>query len=305
MKISFPNPTLSPPSLLQRRTITLNIETQSVRLLLAKGHKVLAWSEAPLEPGLVKEGVIADPEAVGLVLKGLLDSQRVLGGRLIASVTGIRSITRMLELPPMSPEMMEAAVVREAKREMPVPMEDIYLSWQTLGASNEHQRVFALGVPHDILDPLLKAIAVTKRRAHAVDIKPLALARAINRRGAVVADLEPDSADIVVVAEGIPAIMRTVVSRSEEADSKDRVDRFCGELARTIKFYNETHRQEPLAPATPIFLTGSLAAEAAEAEPLEALAQYPIQPTTPPLDCPPDLPVHSYAVNIGLALKEV
>jgi type IV pilus assembly protein PilM len=304
MRVTLPNPALRPPSLLQRRTITLNIEAQSVRLLLAKGNRASAWREMSLEPGLVKEGVIGDPEAVGLALKDLLDSQRLLGGRLVASVTGIRSITRMLELPPMSPQMMEAAVVREAKREMPVAMEDIYLSWQPLEVSNGHQRIYALGVPRDIVDPLLRAIALAKRQAYAVDIKPLALARAINRQEAVIADLERGSADIVVMTRGIPAIMRTVVSRSEE-DSEDRIDRFRGELARTIKFYNDTHRQEPLPLSTPIFLTGSLAEEAGAAEPLEDAAQYSIQPLTPLLECPPDLPIPSYAVNIGLALKEV
>jgi hypothetical protein len=60
----------------------------------------------------------------------------------------------------------------------------------------------------------------------------------------------------------------------------------------------------PLEPSTPIFLTGSLA-QSVPTEPLEALAQYPFEPLLPPLDYPPDLPMHTYAVNIGLALKEV
>lgn len=306
MRVNLPNPQLSPPRLLQRPTIALNVEGTSARLLLVKGNRVSAWTEVPLEPGLVKEGVIADPQAVGLALKALLDSHRVWGGKLIASVTGIRSIPRMLELPKMSPHMMEAAVAREAKREMPVPMEDIYLSWQTLAVNDGHQRIFALGVPRDTLDPLLRAIAVTGRRAHAVDIKPLALARAVDRREAIIADVEPDSADIVVVTGGIPAIMRTVVSRGEGAAPEDSIDRCRGELARTIKFYNDTHRQEPLAPSTPLFLTGSLAEEAAAAiESLESLAPYPVEPLTPPLGCPSDLPIASYAVNIGLAAKGV
>ncbi len=306
MRIKLPNPQITPPRLLQRPVVALSVEGTSVRLLLVKGDRVSAWTEAPLEPGLVKEGVIADPQAVGIVLKDLLDSYRVLGGRLVASVTGLRSIPRMLDLPKMNPQMMEAAVVREAKREMPVPLEDIYLSWQTLAVNDGHQRVFALGVPRDALDPLLRAIAVTGRRAHAVDIKPLALARAVNRREAIIADIEPDSADVVVVTGGMPAIMRTVVSRGEGAALEDSIDRCRGELARTIKFYNDTHRQEPLPSSTPLFFTGSLAEEAATAiESLEGLAIYPVEPVAPPLECPPDLPIASYAVNIGLAAKEV
>ena len=306
MKINLHNPQLSSSLLLQRPTVTLNVEGTTARLLMAKGKLVSAWEEVPLEPGLVREGVIADPQAVGLALKALLDSHRVLAGKLIASVTGLRSIPRMLELPKMKTQLMDAAVAREAKREMPVPMEDIYLSWQTLAAYDGHQRVFALGVPRDALDPLLRAIAVTGRRAYAVDIKPLALARAVDRREAIIADVEPDSSDIVVVIGGIPAIMRTVVSRGDGGAPEDSIDRCRGELARTIKFYNDTHRQEPLLESTPLFITGSLAEAAAVAiESLESLAPYPVEPLTPSLRCPSDLPIASYAVNIGLASKGV
>jgi hypothetical protein len=100
--------------------------------------------------------------------------------------------------------------------------------------------------------------------------------------------------------------MRTVVSRGDGADVEDSIDRCRGELARTIKFYNDTHRQEPLDPSTPLFFTGSLAEEVAAAiESLEGLASYPIEAVTPPLECPSDLPITSYAVNIGLAAKGV
>jgi len=304
MRLTLPNPTLNLPAALQRRTVTLNLEGQSIRLLAVRGESVTSWQEVPLEAGMVKEGIVADPDGVGAALKAALESPSMSGGRLIASITGIRSIARVLELPKMKSEMLEEAVGREAKREMPVPMEDIYLSWQSLGTYDGQQRVFALGVPRDILDPLVKAMTVAKRHPWAVDTKPLALARAANRDEAVIADVEPGSADIVLVTRGVPVIMRTVVERLGDPDGAERIERFRDELARTVKFYNDTHRQEPLEPSTPIFLTGSLA-QSAMTEPLEALAQYPIETLLPPLDCPPGFPVHTYAVNIGLALKEV
>jgi len=304
MRLTLPNPTVTFPSILQRRTISLSIEGEDIRVLVTRGNSVVSWEDVRLEPGLVKEGIVADPEGLGAALKSVLDSPAVSGGRFIASVTGIRSIARVLDLPKMKPDLLNEAVAREAKREMPVPMEDIYLSWQALAPNDGHQKVFALAVPRDILDPLLKAMTAAKRQPWAIDTKPLALARAANREEAIIADIEPESADIVVVTRGVPVIMRTVIERAGELNLDERVERFREEVARTVKFYNDTHRQEPLEPSTPIFLTGSLALSV-PMEPLEALSQYPIEPLSPPLDYPPDLPVHTYAVNIGLALKEV
>ncbi len=307
LRLSFPKPAVALPARLQRPTVTVNIEGQAIRTLAVRGNSVVSWAEALLEAGVVREGIIADPEQAGEALAAVLDSQSLFGGKLIACVTGFRSIARVLELPKMAPDLLEEAVTREAKREMPVPMEDIHLSWQALDADDEKQWIFSLGVPRDVLDPLLKMMTVARRRPSAVDIKPLALERLCGEEEAIIGDVERYSADIIVVTKGIPVIMRTVMDRGGESGDEARIGRFRDELARTLKFYNDTHRQEPLEPSTPIFLTGSLA-EMVTAEPLqslEALEQYSVRPLSPPLAYPPDLPVHTYAVNLGLALKEV
>ena len=138
----------------------------------------------------MREGIIADPERAGEVLAAALDSQNLFGGKLIACVTGFRSIARVLDLPKMDADLLEEAVTREAKREMPVPMEDVHLSWQALDADDGMQRVFSLAVPRDVLDPLLKMMTVAKRRPSAVDIKPLALARLCGEEEAIIGDVE-------------------------------------------------------------------------------------------------------------------
>ncbi len=307
MRRSFPKAALTLPVMLQKPIVTVNIEAQAIRILAVRGNSVLSWAEAPLDFGVVREGIIADPQRAGAALATVLDSERLRGGKLVACVTGFRSIARVLELPKMDAELLEEAVTREAKREMPVPMEEIHLSWQSLEASDGVQRIFALAVPRDIIDPLLKMMTVARRVPCAVDIKPLALARVAGEQEAIIGDIEPNSVDIIVVTKGVPVITRTVMDRGGEPGDEARVARFRDELARTIKFYNDTHRQEPLEPATPIFLTGSLA-EMVTAEPLEsleALEQYSVRLLTPPLAYPPELPVHTYAVNLGLALKEV
>jgi Tfp pilus assembly PilM family ATPase len=124
----------------------------------------------------VREGVVADPDGVAEAIKPLLPRRGLMGDNLMVSVTGVRAIPRVLELPRMKEQMLEAAVYREAKREMPVPMEEVCLAcehWVTTKS-----RVFALGVPAT-LDPLLRALELATAGPHAVDIKPLALARAL------------------------------------------------------------------------------------------------------------------------------
>ena len=71
----------------------------------------------------------------------------------------------------------------------------------------------------------------------------------------------------------------------------------------TVSFYNSQHTGFPFDPATPLFVTGQMSGDLALMEELQSRVEYPIEPLTPPLECPAHMPVSQYAVNIGLALK--
>jgi Tfp pilus assembly PilM family ATPase len=290
--------------LFSQSVTTLGIEGGSVRLLVAKGRRITDWGIAPLEPDLVADGVVVDPRAVGMHIRSLLASHHVRNGKLVVSLTGQRSVHRILKFPQMNAQLLREAIPREMKREIPVPLDEMYVSWQVIGAENGHLRVFALGVPRDILGPQLEAIKLAGRKPHSMDIKPLALVRAVGKTHALIADLEPESIDVIVVREAFPDTIRTVSLRYEFSEVEYKIRRLAEELARTVKFYSDTHREDPLPPSTPVFLTGSLAEEVASSSVVEASVDHPVEPLSPPLECPPGLPVATFMVNIGLALKE-
>jgi len=290
--------------LFSRSVITLHVESDSVRLLVVKGERITDWGVEPLEPGLVSDGVVADPQAVGMHVRSVLASHQSRSGKLVASLTGQGSVSRILSFPQMSPSLMTEAITREMKRQMPVSLDEMHVSWQVIGGENGHLRVFVLGVPRDALRPQVEALNHSGRKLRSMDIKPLSLVRGVGRHDALIADLEPESIDIIVVRGGIPDTVRTVSLGSREGETEDKVRQLGEELARTVKFYTDTHREAPLPPSTPVCLTGSLAGRVASSGVVETSVAYPVEPLSPPLECPPDLPVATFMVNIGLALKE-
>jgi type IV pilus assembly protein PilM len=173
-----------------------------------------------------------------------------------------------------------------------------------IGGENGHLRVFALGVPKDVLDPQVEAIRLAGATLRSMDVKPLALVRAVGRGEALIADLEPETLDVIVVRGGVPVTIRTVSLRCEIETTEDKVRRLGEELTRAVKFYNDTHPEEPLQPSTPTYLTGSLAEAAASSGVAEASIGHPVEPLAPALQYPADLPLATFMVNIGLALKE-
>ena len=99
--------------------------------------------------------------------------------------------------------------------------------------------------------------------------------------------------------------MHTISPRGEGATLEDNIHRLADELTKTVVFYQSSHPENQLSPATPLLITGGLAGESATGGLLQAEVEYPVEPLIPPLEFPPDLPIALYAANIGLALKKI
>jgi len=282
---------------------TLNIEEHEIRLLVVGRGKVGKWASAPLTPGLISEGLVRDPAAVGSAIGELFASQKVSRKRVVASLTGLRSISRVVTIPQVKPNLLESVVLREAKREMPISLDEIHLFWKVLGGRGNKQRVYILGVPQEVIDGHVEALREAGMKPRAMDLKPLALVRAVNRKNAIIANLEDGTLDIIIVVEDVPVIVRTVALGKESPTPEKKRDRLAEELSRTIKFYNDSHREAGLHPDVCVYPSGALADEPDVRETLQATTEHPVVALQPPLECPDDLPVGRFLVNVGLALK--
>jgi hypothetical protein len=288
---------------LPQSVTTLHVGSEDVRFLTARQGRVIDWGSEPLPPGLVADGAIANTEVAGACIEKLLSGRRSIGGRLVAGLGAQHSVPRILEFPSLSGQFLEEAVRREMKRDAPMQPDEMQLGWQVLESDDKHTRIFALAAPRRAIDQLVAALLAANRRPQSIDSKPLALVRAVGRADALIADLEPDSIDVIIVRRCVPVTTRTVGLR-HDASVDDKVRRLGEELTRTAKFYADNNRDDPLRFSTPVFLTGSLAPAVAAAGIVEASVAYPIEPLAPAMLCPPDLPVATYMMNIGLALKE-
>ncbi len=288
-----------------RQVTTLNIEEQEIRLLVVDRGKVGQWASAPLTEGLMTEGLIRDPAAVGSAIRGLLASHGVSKRKVVTSVTGLHAISRVLTIPDVKRNLRESVVLREAKREMPVSPDEMYFSWKRLRKKEIQQRVYVLGVPREIIDGQVEALRLAGVKPRVMDLKPLALVRAVNRKNAIITNLEDRTLDIVIVVEDIPVIVRTVALGKESSTPERKWDGLVEELLRTIKYYNDSHREAGLHPGVWVYASGALAEGPRFRAELQAAIGRPVVPPQPPLRCPDELPVGRFLVNVGLALKRI
>jgi type IV pilus assembly protein PilM len=284
--------------------VTLNINAGDIRAFSVKGGRVKKWGSTPLAPGLVRDGLILQPNAVAEAIHLLFETMQIPKKRVIVSVTGLSFTYRVLSLPYMAPELLGEAIERAARREMPLPVEELYLSWQALEEKNGEREFFVLGVPRNLVTAVVETLTEAGITPYIMDLKPLALARAPAKNDAIVVSMEPECFDIVLSVDGTTEVMHAVTPKGEGATIHDHVRQLADELSRTVKYYNSSHSENPLSTNTPLLLTGQLSADSATSELIQAETEYPVSRLVPPLDFQPELPVALYATNMGLALRK-
>lgn len=283
--------------------VALNISNTSIKLLSLQGRKVKKWGSLDLEEGLVRDGLILNPQAVGKAIISLFKSTRIPKENVIISLAGLPFTYRFLDLPVMKPALLDDAIMRATAKEISMPLEELYLSWKSLPPRGKDQPFFILGVARHIIDAAVETLHIAGIKPYLMDIRPLALARAASRANAIVVNMDTDCYDIVFIADGLPKVIHSLSPRGEDATLEDNIQRLVGGLAKTVAFYQSSNPESQPGTNTPLLLTGELADEVMESSLLQSEVEYPVEQLISPVDYPSDFTAAPYAVNIGLALK--
>ena len=284
------------------KTVTLDITSTTLRLLMVKGKKVVKWASAPVVPGLIDGGVIRDPEFLGYNVVSLMESSGIRSKKVTASVNGIYSIARMVILPVQNGFSREQMFQNVAEQALPLPPDEFYLSWKILSHNGKGNKALLVGMQPRIIDPEIQALKSVSIKPSIINLKGLALLKLIDTPNALMANIESDYVDIVLVSNGLPYVIRTV-ARNEDITLSDWAKDVTVLLEQTIMFCSTRYRTELNNSDTRCYLTGQLMDDQTVAGILRDSCRYPLGSITVPLDCPPNLPMNEYAVNLGLALK--
>ena len=287
-----------------RGFVTLDIDSTTIRLLEVGGGAVRKWASVSLEPDRVEEGVVSDQQTLGTMVKQLMTSSGIKVRKVIASVSGLYSISRILTVSRLPAGLTpHEAVLEMAKEIMPLSGDKLSISWQTITAGEGEQRFLVMGVPRDVIDGEVRSLKAVGLNPHILELKAMALASAVDREQALILNIEPSSFDVIMVVNGVPEIMRTVPWQHKDLTVEDKVEHLAGTLEITVDSNNLHNPGAPLDPATPLFITGQMSEDLTLMETLQARLGYPVESLAPPLEYPADLPISQYAVNVGLALR--
>jgi len=278
--------------------VTIDIEDNAINILVTKGRNIKNAINSPLESGLVKDGVVLNPDAVAQKIKEIFQSNNISERNVVASVSGVHSIFRLAHLPKIGGDLMYEAVKHEMKRLIPVPLDELHTSWQAIPVSSSENIVPMIGIPREAIDFTLSVLKQAELTPKSMDVRPLAIARLADEKDAIVINVQPFSFDIVLLVDGMPEIIRSLSFSETLIMPEEKVKEIKEELERTVNFYNNSKPPRIVDDKFIVYINGE------HKDLLGDNIVYNVKPFSMPFVPPADFNIDTFIVCIGLALKE-
>ncbi|AFY68357.1 type IV pilus assembly protein PilM [Thalassoporum mexicanum PCC 7367] len=215
--------------------IEVNSERVNIVQLKSKGqagYKLVNHATSTLDEGIVEEGRINDPIALGEIIRGLMSDNKIKAKKVATAVPGRETVSRLIKLPAEIPddELREMVLNQEASLYLPFPREDADVDYQKLGTSLdddgiERLEILMVATPREVTDMYLQTMEIAQLDVDIVEVTSFSIIRSLKEQLArfqtmaeavAIVDIEYESTEITITVDGVPQFSRTVGIGTEQ-----------------------------------------------------------------------------------------
>ncbi|KKR10070.1 MAG: Type IV pilus assembly protein PilM [Parcubacteria group bacterium GW2011_GWA2_39_18] len=143
-------------------------------------------------------------------LESILSKLNIKSKKAFFSLPIYPSFSTTIEIPLMSKKEMDQAVPLEARKYVPIPLNEVVLDWnflgKTQGDSVERMRIFIVAVPNNIVQKYINIARQNRLKVEAMELETFSSARAIldfgEERPVMVVDIGANSTDVAISYKG-------------------------------------------------------------------------------------------------------
>jgi type IV pilus assembly protein PilM len=199
--------------------IGLDLGSTSVRAVetrRGKGGPVVAkFAQVPLPLGAVQGGVVQDEKAVTAAVKRLWATGKFHRKEVALGVTNAQVVVREMSVSNLPDRELRKALPFQVRDVLPLPVERVLLDFYPLEDPGDHKTVrgLVIAAPKQAILAAVHAVEQAGLHVATVDLASFALLRAASRLDAqieAIVDIGAYATTVVVHADGVPLIVRTV-----------------------------------------------------------------------------------------------
>ena len=195
----LPKPSIFIPGTQAGTTVGLDIGTAWIKVAQVgvgrRGLELVNLGLIPTPEGVLGEGDINDPDALGDVIKDLLAGRNIVQRQVTAALGGQGVIIRHVQFPVMSPDELREVLRWEAEHHIPIPPAEAVVDFTIMPGQadadergNRQMRVMLVGAQKRVVEAQVQAMRRAKLIPRGVDAEALACYRVVEAAGHFVED---------------------------------------------------------------------------------------------------------------------
>jgi len=198
---------------LSPKSFGLDISDSSLRIINLKEKKefltLVSWGEVNLEDGIVQNGEIIDEEKFIKALQKLIkniNGEKLKIKNAVVSLPENKSFLGVIQMPKLEGDELKEAVFIEAENYIPLPLEEIYLDFETIKPVKnhlDHLDILIMACFKKIVDRYLSCLNKSGIKVRVFESKSQAIVRALIENGLsiyplLIIDLNRDISNFII-----------------------------------------------------------------------------------------------------------
>jgi len=139
------------------------------------------------------------------MLRVLIEKSKATAKSVVMAIPVFSSFVSIIELPKMAEKELAQAIKFEARKYVPIPLNEVVLDWRIL-ESKENNRILLIAVPREVINKYLKIAKSLKLKIKALELESFSLARSLvidNRLSICILDIGARATSFTIVDRGI------------------------------------------------------------------------------------------------------
>jgi type IV pilus assembly PilM-like protein len=267
-------------------------------MLERDGQHLTRHAELLLPDGAMMDGI---PSALlSAVVRGAIREHGFAASapvRVAIAETG--TAFRDVKLPRLPASELNSAVLFEGRRLIPLDPEDVYFGWHAQRAGKGYA-VYLVAARRAMIDGVVAVLGSAGLAVEQIDLKPLALSRAMGVADGLLLEWGAAEATLVLMAGGRPRFFRTFQLDASPDDPEAQFEELSLSVAALVKFMRGAAPEISIGPSTPMALGGRFAfLEGGSQRAAQSLDFKVVSPQTQ-LRASADFPWQAHFAEIGL-----
>jgi len=215
-------------NLFKKNSIGLEMDALEIRAVELKGSAnkpmLRSWGRIALEPDIIVDGIVKNPQKLGEVLTKLWKLSKFKTKNVMLGVSNQGVIIRKADFPMVPTDKIEGLVRYQAQNYLPVSIDSVVLDYMTIGKykSEEGDRleVLLVAAQLDMVNGYLEALKYANLKPYDMTVAPLCLSNMLPPTAmqgiVIVVDISNELGSLLGNIDGVPRFIRSLKIRMHE-----------------------------------------------------------------------------------------